>query len=369
MCAETENHSDRKMRVLLENIRTDRYDVRDEVDEDHVEQIAESLADDGQWNPIIVRPAPDNDGTYELIAGHTRYRAAEQLGWESLEATVKDVDEQRANELALKTNLKRKGMSKIEEGRVINEMLDDHEMSQRDLAEKIGKSHRWVRERVQVALELDPKVKGLVQEGDLSYNIARIVTQVDDDRQLEFAEHLIDNDVTSAAEASTFKQRFQNDTLFTIGYEGRDFDELVSILEEHGVAILVDVRKSGNSTYKPEFNSDVLGDRLDEAGIQYRHVPELGVDRLIRGPYKEGYIGDECAEGWYQWWIQEESDVDLAELTAQLEETGPPALLCIEESPTPTQEQDIYCHRHYLAEMMADYERNGRQIFPHREDL
>jgi len=355
------------MKVKLSNINLDVYDVREEVDEDHVNQIAESLEEDGQWNPVIVRPGENGD--YELIAGHTRLRAAKRIGWDELEATVKDIDEKEAQELALKTNLKRKGMDKLEEGKVINEILDQHDLSEAELAEELGKSQRWVNERIRVALELDPKVKGLVQEDELSYNIARIVTQVDENKQLDFAELLIENDITSAAEASQLKRRFLNDTIYTIGYEGRDFDGFAEVLEESNIDILIDVRSSGDSTYKPEFNAGVLGDRLEERGIEYRHKSELGVHRMIRAPYKDGAIDHDCFRSWYEWWINNESEIDLKQFALELEEAGSTALMCIEEHAEPIGEQDIYCHRHHLSEMLQSVTEDGRTIFPERTDL
>lgn len=359
--------SDQKMKIDLDKIRTDAFDVREEVDEDHVEQIAESLKDDGQWNPIIVRPG--DDGQYELIAGHTRYRAATEIGWDQLEATVKDISDEEANELALKTNLKRKGMSKIEEGKVINDMLDKHGLTQKELADRIGKSRRWVNERVRVALELDPTVKGLVQEGELSYNMARIVTQVEEDRQLEFAQRLIDRSVTAAAEASREKQRFQNNTIYTIGYEGMDFADFAEKLNENDIDILVDIRGSAESNYKPEFNGEILNDRLEEAGIEYRHIPELGVHHLIRSPYKEGEIGHECFKNWYSWWVRSESGFDLEGLVEELNLEGKPALMCIEAHAEPVEGQDIYCHRHHLAEMIKEADRDGEPMFTDRVDV
>ncbi|MDZ7687632.1 MAG: ParB/RepB/Spo0J family partition protein [Halobacteriales archaeon] len=356
------------MKIKLSKINTDLYDVRDEVEEEHVDDIAESLEEDGQWNPIIVRPSNHEDG-YDLIAGHTRYRAAKKLGWDELEATVKDVDDEEANELALKTNLKRKGMSKIEEGKVINDLLQKHDLTRQELADKLGKSQRWVSERIKVALELDPKVKGLVQEGELSYNIARIVTQVEEKKQLEFAELLVDQDITDAAEATKLKSRFQNDTIYTIGYEGRNFEGLVDTLQENEIEILIDIRESGESTYKPEFNSDVLSDRLPENDIEYLHEPELGVNWAIRRPYKDGAIGHNCFEGWYNWWISEEADIDIEEFADEIEQKGSAALMCIEKYAEANDNQDITCHRHHLSNILQDVEENGRQLFPNRKDL
>ena len=355
------------MKIALEDIDTDAFDVRDEIDPDHVSQIAESLKNDGQWNPVIVRPS--EDGLYEMIAGHTRYKAAKEIGWDELEATVKNISKEEAEKLALKTNIKRKGMTKIEEGKIVNKMLQDQDLSQSELADKLGKSQRWVSERVKVALELAPEVKGLVEEDEISYNIARIVTQVDEEDQLELAKLFIDQNITDAAEASKVKNRFLNDTIFTTGYEGEDFTGFVDKLSNSEIDVLVDVRGSNSSTYKPEFSGDVLENRLQEHDIEYVHLPELGVDYLVRNPYKEGHINHECFKSWYQWWVNEESGIDIEEFAQDLNERGKAALMCIEKHPTPKGDQDIYCHRHHLSEMVQSVEESGRAIFPKREDI
>jgi len=355
------------MKIALSDIETDHYDVRESHDQEHVKEIQESLNEDGQWNPIIVRP--NQNGSYELIAGHTRYKAAENLGWDELEATLKNVDDSEAEQLALKTNLTRKGMSKLEEGKVVNRLMSEHDLTESEVGERLGKSRKWVSDRVKVALNLKPEVKGLVEEGDLSYTLARVVTTVEEDRQLEFAKLLIEQDITDETFANELADRFDNDTVYTIGYEGRSFDEFLALLEENDIEILVDVRESTSSNYKPEFNGEVLSDRLEENGIDYRHIPELGVKGLIRRPYKDGAISHECFEDWYQWWVTEESGLDLEEFVNELELEGRPAFMCIERYAGPNNDQEIHCHRDHLADMVQSMEIDGRTHFPQRTDL
>lgn len=355
------------MKIELEDIQLGPYDVREGMNDAHVNELAESLDQDGQWNPVIVRPG--ENGSYEMISGHTRYRAAKQLGWSDIEANVENVDDKEAKKLALKTNLKRQGMSKLEEGRVVNDLMNEHNLTQSEVADKLDKSTTWVSDRVKVALNLTPEVKGLVEEGELTYNLARVVAQCDESNQLEFAKLLQQSDITQVGEASELLRRFKNDTLLTIGYEGRDFEEFISILKQADADILVDVRASTSSNYKPEFNGDVLSERIEERGIEYHHIPELGVKNLIRNPYKDGAIGHDCFRDWYQWWVTEEADIDLTELVDDLESNGTPALMCIEKYPSPEENQEIYCHRHHLANMIQSVRIDERRLFPNRKDL
>lgn len=355
------------MKIDLTEIETDHYDVRESHDKEHVKEIEDSLAEDGQWNPIIVRPS--ENGHYELIAGHTRLKAAENLGWDELEATVRNVDDTEAEQLALKTNLARRGMSKLEEGKVVNRLMSEHNLTQSSVAEKLGKSTSWVSDRVKVALNLRPEVKGLVEEGDLSYTLARVVTTIEEQRQLDFAKLLIEQDVTSEKEANELARRFDNDTVYTIGYEGRDFEEFAEVLDDHDIDVLVDIRESTSSNYKPEFNGEVLSDRLQDNGIDYRHIPELGVKNLVRRPYKDGAIGHDCFEDWYRWWVSEETDLDLDDFVDELEEEGSPAFMCIEKYATPKDDQEIHCHRDHLVNMISRREVDGREHFPDRVDI
>jgi ParB family chromosome partitioning protein len=168
----------------------------------------------------------------------------------------------------------------------------------------------------------------------------------------------------SRDEARTQIDRFQNDTIVTIGYSGRDFENLVSDLQENNVDILVDVRASGESMYKPEFNVDVLENQFENVeGIKYVHRPEFGVPQVLVEPYKEQAIGHQCFEDWYRWHIYNGED-KFDEFANFLKDAGKPAIMCIEKYPEPKADQKHYCHRHHLANELIDSE-----YFREREDI
>ena len=371
------------MQIQVSKVDTGRFSVREEFDEEHLQEIKDSLDKDGQWNPIMVRPKENGD--YELIAGHYRLQAAKELGWDEIEANVEDVDEEGGDILSLKTNLLRMGMSETEQGRVLNQAMEEHDLSQSQLAERLGKSQSWVQERVSVALNLHPEVQEALQNDEVSFVVAQVVGGLDEARQPKFLEMVQQRDISARGPAFEARRRFLNDTIYTIGYQGRDWESFAETLQNNEIDVLIDIRKSAQSQHKPEFSGDVLGDRLSEIGINYRHIPELGVDYVVRSPYIDGWMDHDCFEGWYQWSIREnEDDFDLLSFVDALEQKGKPALLCMEQYAEPMRDQDHYCHRHYLAEILQSIvetsdsgfvlppegeTRDGRHIFPERVDL
>jgi ParB family chromosome partitioning protein len=359
------------MKIQLENIQNDVFDVREDVDQEHVDDIAESFKRDGQWDPIIVRPSKNGD--YELISGHNRCRAAWKLDWNEIEATVKDVSDEKANELALTTNLLRSDLTQREQGKVLVSMLNEHELTQSDLADRIGKSTTWVGDRVSLALDLHESVVEALESGSISNREAAIVASLDKSDQEGFVNIVRNAEINSAKEVRELKDRFLNDTIYTIGYRGQEFSEFLQTLQDAKIDVLVDIRESSDSTYKPEYNGDVLSDRLESEGIEYRHIPELGVPYLVRAAYKDEGIGDSCFESWYRWYIVHDWHVELAEFADELEGTGRSALMCAERHATPQKDQSIYCHRHFLADILQHDLTSGSddemEAFPNREDL
>jgi ParB family chromosome partitioning protein len=362
------------MQIKLSKLNAESFDVRDEHDEDHVDRIAASFEEDGQWNAIKIRPGKEN-GDYEVIAGHNRVLAAKQLDWSEIEATVLDVDDQKADELSLTTNLLRQGMGKVEEGDVLLHMKEQYDMTNTELAEEVGKSRQWVEGRLKAAVNMHPKVSKAVENGNISFAIGTIISSVDQEEQPELLSVMTQCGITNSSEARSLRDRFGNDTIYTIGYQGREWDEFVNVLQENEIELLVDVRASSKSQYKPTFSKDSIRDSLEGTDIDYRHELELGVDKKLRQPYTNGHIGDTCFEDWYQWWVSKRTDskgnlkIDLESIVDRLEATGKPALMCIERHAEPEGDQNHYCHRHYLADMMQSVTLDDRTAFPERTDL
>ena len=124
------------MKIRLSRIEDSAFTVREKLNQEPLEELKESLREDGQWDPIIVRQKGER---YEVISGHRRVQAAKEIGWTEIEATVRDVDETEALFLALKTNLIREEMTPQEQGKVLHQITTTFDISQAELARRIGK--------------------------------------------------------------------------------------------------------------------------------------------------------------------------------------------------------------------------------------
>lgn len=377
------------MKVELNKIQVGKFRIREKLDEEHLKNIMQSLARDGQWDPIIVRPARER-GYYELIAGEYRVEAAKKLGWKEIEATVKDVDDVTAGFLALKTNIFRQSMTPLEEGMTIRKYMLEYNLTQQEIAKELGRSEAWVSERLALALAISPDVREALIHGRISVSQAVIISQISPkdgkltpyyvNRQREFLKILLteqDRLKRKLSEEETRKMLkwFLNDAVYTIGYAGRDWKDFLKILKDNEIELVIDVRESGESRYKPEFNEVVLKRALDEQGIEYERRPDLGVPYDIRQPYIDGFLGWECFKQWYIWSVRgRKVEGKVRDLLPELIErlkSKKACIMCEELYPKPKGTQKHHCHRDILADLILEYKDENKPLlkFEKRIDL
>jgi ParB/RepB/Spo0J family partition protein len=180
----------------VESIFTSELNPRKEFDEDHLAELSESLAEDGQWNPIIVRPI---GAGYELIAGECRLRAAERLGWKTIRCNVVSADDQNAQILALKTNMLRRDLNVIEEAEAVADMLDRFDLTQEDIAKLLGKKQSWVSRRLSLASRLCHQVKRALKEGKITACHALALVKLTQEEQAEVCRRVLEENLSVRA--------------------------------------------------------------------------------------------------------------------------------------------------------------------------
>lgn len=147
--------------------------------DEELSDLADSIRAHGVVQPVIVRPAPGKPGSYELIAGERRWRAAQRAGLERVPVIIKQVDDKTALELAIVENVQRADLNAIEEAAGYQQLVDHYQYSQNDLAQVIGKSRSHVANTLRL-MRLPESVRGFIIDGSLSAGHARALITAND---------------------------------------------------------------------------------------------------------------------------------------------------------------------------------------------
>jgi uncharacterized protein (DUF488 family) len=118
--------------------------------------------------------------------------------------------------------------------------------------------------------------------------------------------------------------------IWTIGHSTRTIDKFISLLEEHGIKLLADVRSLPGSKRYPQFNKETLADSLAKAGIRYEHFPELGGRRKARPDSRNTAWRNASFRGYADYMETEEFDKGVKRLLDIATEFGPAAIMCAE---------------------------------------
>jgi ParB family chromosome partitioning protein len=143
---------------------------RQHFDEESLVELAASIAEMGVLQPILVRPLGDEQ--YELIAGERRWRATQRAGLAAIPAIVRTTSDTSSIEQALVENLHRQDLTALEEAAAYQQLLEDFELTQDDLARRVGKSRSAISNAIRL-LGLPPAVQALLADGQLSAGHAR----------------------------------------------------------------------------------------------------------------------------------------------------------------------------------------------------
>jgi ParB family chromosome partitioning protein len=166
----------------IAEIRPNPYQPRRQFGAEELAELEASLGSSGLLQPITVRPAQGGRG-YELIAGERRLRAATNLGWTEISASIKEVDDRTLLTLALVENLQRADLNPIEEAEGYKRLIDEFELTQQQVADAVGKERTTVNNLLRL-LTLPASVRRMVQEGKLSLGHARPLLALGEERPI-----------------------------------------------------------------------------------------------------------------------------------------------------------------------------------------
>ena len=166
-------------KIQVHKIKRNRHQPRKVFNEDEIKQLAESIRENGQIAPIVVRKIGDN---FELIVGERRWRATQLLKKETINAVVIEADEKTSAVLSIVENVQREDLNSMEEAESLDRLIKEFDMSHEDVAKYISKSRTHVTNIIRLN-DLSDFVKEQLRENKISMGHARAVITLSNDEQ------------------------------------------------------------------------------------------------------------------------------------------------------------------------------------------
>lgn len=187
-------------------IKANPFQPRQDFKDSEIEELAESISRFGLIQPIIVRKAEKG---YELIAGERRLRAAKRLEKEKIPAVVRDFDDREMAEIALVENLQRKDLNFIEEASAYKKLLEEFNLTQKELAERISKSQSTIANKLRL-LNLTKEIRNLLLQNNLSERHARALLKLESEElQKELIAEISSRELTVRESEKLIKKKLE----------------------------------------------------------------------------------------------------------------------------------------------------------------
>lgn len=185
---ETENKLGEQM-MKISMVEPNRDQPRKKFEEDALLELADSIKQYGVLQPLLVRKRKDY---YEIIAGERRWRAAKMAGVKEVPVIVKEYTEQEIVEISLIENIQRENLNPIEEAMAFKKLLEEFNLKQDEVAERVSKSRTAVTNSMRL-LKLDDRVQEMIVDDMISTGHARALLAIDDkELQYELANKIFD---------------------------------------------------------------------------------------------------------------------------------------------------------------------------------
>mgnify|MGYP000659337627 FL=1 len=182
------------VKLNISEIEPNRSQPRKEFDEKALSELAESISKHGLLQPLLVRPLPM--GGYQIVAGERRYRACRMAGITEVPVIIRELGDTETMEIALIENLQREDLTPIEEALGYQVLIDEHDFSQEEVAQSVGKSRPAVANALRL-LKLPQSILDLVSDGKISAGHARALLTLEDEKLMqELAEEIIKKDLS-----------------------------------------------------------------------------------------------------------------------------------------------------------------------------
>jgi len=253
-------------KVSINDLIRNKFQPRRNFNKENLEELTNSIKEQGVIQPIVVRPGKLSDeGKYEIIAGERRWLAAQNAGLHEVPVVVLNVDDVKLLEFAIVENVQRVDLNPIEEARGYKKLVDDFNYSQEKLCTFIGKSRSYIANSLRL-LSLSDEVLLMVEQGNLSAGHARSLIGLQS--SLIIAKKIIQKKL-SVRQAEVLVRQLRNRKFKLIQKKDPNILHLQKALEEKtGLSVSITNKKNNSGTIYFEYQ-DL--DQLDKIVNTIKH--------------------------------------------------------------------------------------------------
>ena len=234
-----------KNKVSIKDLSRNKFQPRKHFNKENLEELTNSIKEQGVIQPIVVRPDKTNDGKYEIIAGERRWLASQNAGLHEVPVVILDVDDIKSLEFAIVENVQRQDLNPIEEAKGYQRLIDDFNYNQDKLSKFIGKSRSYIANSLRL-LGLPEDVLNMVIIGNLSAGHAR--TLIGLNNAVEIAKKIIQKKL-SVRQSEVLVRQFRNKKFKLVHKKDTNILDLQKDLEEKtGLVVSINNKKNNSGT-------------------------------------------------------------------------------------------------------------------------
>ncbi len=248
--------------LKISRIEPNKEQPRKVFDEESIGELADSIKQYGLIQPIVVRK---NGDFYEIIAGERRWRASKKAGLKEVPVVIREYEDRERAEISLIENIQRENLNAIEEAMAYKQLIDEYDLTQEELSQKISKSRTAIANTMRL-LKLLPEVQKMVIDGKLSGGHARALLGLENEEaQLKAANKIIEGGLNvrqteelvralNAPKKSAEKKKPDNDFLY------KDIEDKMT--ESFGTKVKITRKENGSGKIEISYYSEQELDRI-----------------------------------------------------------------------------------------------------------
>ncbi|MCK4840935.1 MAG: ParB/RepB/Spo0J family partition protein [Methylococcales bacterium] len=228
----------------IEFLQRGKYQPRNDMNPETLQELADSIKAQGVIQPIIVRRLAGQNEKYEIIAGERRWRAAQLAALQEVPVVIKDIDDRGAIAVSLIENIQREDLNALEESEALKRLVDEFDLTHQQAADAVGKSRAMVSNLLRL-LDLQSEVKTLLSKGLIEMGHARALLSLEREQQIVIANKVVKQGLTVRATEKLIKNLGSEQTT---AHKYQDTDTLrlqEELTEKVGAKVVINHQKNG----------------------------------------------------------------------------------------------------------------------------